>query len=83
MFNMFHEKAKRLEIDCHIVREKLQVGIMKLLLVSSKDQVADFFTKSLQPQPFHTLLSKLGLIDIYQPPTFGGLLHHEKKNSTI
>ncbi|XP_058723404.1 uncharacterized mitochondrial protein AtMg00810-like [Vicia villosa] len=69
---VFHGRNKHLDIDCHLVREKLQAGVMRLLPVYSQDQAADVFTKALGPRPFHSCLSKLGLINIYQPQACGG-----------
>jgi len=58
----------------------MQAGIMKLLPVSSKDQLANFFTKHLLPQPFHALLSKLEMLDIYHVLACGGILENEGKS---
>jgi len=46
---------------------------MKLLPVSSSHQLADMFTKPLSSKLFQSNLSKLELLDLFEPPACGGL----------
>lgn len=68
-----------MEIEFYIVIEKHGKGIMKLLPVKSKNQLADFISKALHTEPFNEILSKLKMVDIYQPSTCGGMLNHASK----
>jgi hypothetical protein len=64
------------------VRDKVQAGLLHLLPIASKEQVADIFTKSLHPGPFHNLQSKLGTIDIFSSLRGHVKCEDKKLNST-
>ena len=64
--DVFHEWTKHIEINCHFIHYHLVHGVLKLFSVSSKDQLADIFTKSLPKRRTRDLVENLKLVS--HPP---------------
>ena len=56
---VFHARTKYIEVDFHFVRERVLRKDLAVKFVSTLDQLADIFTKSLSPNRFLALRSNL------------------------
>lgn len=56
-----HAHMKHIEVDFHFVHKRVTCNVLKVCFVSSKDQVADVFTKALLRPAFSRLLNNLNL----------------------
>lgn len=62
---VFHERSKHIESNCHIVRNRILDGTVKTFYVSTKNQLADVFTKALGVEDYLRLIKKLDIINIF------------------
>ena len=68
---MFHERTKDNEIDCYFVREKIQLDLISIGYVKTREQFGDIFKKAQSRDRVSYLCNKLGMINIYTPTSWG------------
>jgi hypothetical protein len=59
---VFHDRSKHIEIRYHYIRDMVQRGALKLLYVSTNEQVADVLTKPLSRVKFEHFRDKLVIV---------------------
>ena len=64
---VFHERTKHIEIDSHFVYENIQLGLISIGYVKTREQLGDIFTKPLSGNRVSYLCNKLGMNNIYAP----------------
>ena len=55
------------EVDCHLIQERVEKGIITTMFVFTEAQSADMFTKSFFKFRLECLCNMVRLFDIYTP----------------
>lgn len=57
----FHARVKHINVKYHYIRECIELGELYIHWVNTKDNIADAFTKALDPKAFFRLRTFMGL----------------------
>jgi hypothetical protein len=60
--SVHHERSKHIDVRYHSIREHIKEKEVRVTHVSSNDQVADIFTKTLSRPLFENCRRKLGMM---------------------
>ena len=60
-----NETKKKEEVDCHLVRDKVQDKVIRLFFTPTHSQLADLLTKALSGQQLKALLTKMSIVNIH------------------
>nr|GEV28210.1 copia protein [Tanacetum cinerariifolium] len=59
--NVQHSRSKHIDIQHHVIREKVEKCVVELFFVTTDYHLADIFTKALPRERFEFLLPRLGM----------------------
>lgn len=63
------KRTKWIELNFYKTREAIESGSLKTMFVRTVNQLADALAKALHPAPFRDLISKMGMNNIFIPPS--------------
>ncbi len=61
---IYHARTKHIEVHYHFIREKVLAKEINFIHVSTKDQVADIFTKVLGIDKLRKFRKMLGVLEV-------------------